>query len=392
LRRRIASLVVLLLAATAAGCGAGSGSTVLSGRVDDEIVTVSAPSFTGGRPTTATVPALVRLGVASRLASVTVEVGDRVTAGEVVAIIDAREMEAQVEAARASAHLAAERPQVIDARLGDLAANRTTLEDNRRKIADAIAQLTSARRDLIGKLEQARATLAQLKALQAKLAKMPPPSLPPTVPPPPGAPNPRTLAANIAKLEAGIAKMEAGIAKMDAGLAKARSGLAKLGSADAKLADARNTLIGLRDVATVAEGISEVAVQLAQARLDLATLRSPVDGVVTAASKSGETVIALAPVVKIRPDAASQVIAYLTPEQHARLALGDKASVAIDSLRREHFSASVTFIGVRAQYPPSWMTTAETHMTRAFPVRVTLDSPDTRLPAGVPADVTFKSK
>jgi len=107
-------------------------------------------------------------------------------------------------------------------------------------------------------------------------------------------------------------------------------------------------------------------------------------------SGSGESVVAGAPVVSIRPDGFSAVDAYLPPDNLGGLRPGDSALVEIDSHPGQSHSATVTFVGVRAVYPPSWVSTTEVHMTRALPVRVTLDDASVVLPPGTPADVTIE--
>ncbi len=146
----------------------------------------------------------------------------------------------------------------------------------------------------------------------------------------------------------------------------------------------------MRRVAREATGATAVAIRLAEAQRDLAVLRSPVDGVVDTCARSGESVVSGAPVVSVRPDASSAVDVYLAPERLGDLRVGDSAIVEIDSHPGQRHPATVTLIGVRAVYPPSWMSTTEVHMTRALQVRVTLDDPEVVLPPGTPADVTLE--
>jgi HlyD family secretion protein len=331
------------------------------------------------------------LGQAQRLVSVPVQEGDRVRAGDVVARLDDAALLAAIDAARAARRASLAQIGVLAARLDDVADARSTIADNRATVRDAIAKLSRTRTDLAEKLAAAKKQLATLRALQRSLPSRPPGSRPPTGSVPPGgAPNPAQIAAAISKLESALAQLTAGIAKIDAGLAQARSGLAKLDDASATTADARSALRGVRGVAREATGATAVAIRLAEAQRDLTVLYSPVNGVVDASARSGESVISGAPVVSIRPDASSAVDVYLPPERLGDLAVGDSAIVEIDSHPGQRHPATVTMIGARAVYPPSWMSTTEVHMTRALPVRVTLDDPEVVLPAGTPADVTLE--
>ena len=283
---------------------------------------------------------------------------------------------------------------VLDARLDDVADARSTIAENRATVRDAIAKLTRTRADLAEKLAAAKKQLATLRALQRRSRRCRPSrraaGRPPAACRRVALPNPAQIAAAISKLESAVAQLTAGIAKIDAGLAQARSGLAKLSDASATTADARSALRGVRKVAREASGATAVAVRLAEAQRDLAVLRSPVDGVVDSSARSGESVISGAPVVSIRPDASSAVDVYLPPERLGDLRVGDSAIVEIDSHPGQRHPATVTLIGARAVYPPSWMSTTEVHMTRALQVRVTLDDPEVVLPAGTPADVTLE--
>jgi len=394
----VATLVVAALAI--AGCSASGGQTELSGRVDDSLTVVSAPALAAPSPLPApanarsrpaTVAVIAGLGQAQRLVSVPVRQGDRVHAGDVVARLDDAALAAAIGSAKASRRIALAQIGVLDARLDVVADARSTIAENRATVRDAIAKLTRTRADLAEKLAAARKQLATLRALQRRLPSIPPGSRPPTGSVPPGGlPNAAQIAAAISKLESAVAQLTAGIAKIDAGLARARTGLAKLGDASATTADARAALRGVRRVAREATGASAVAVRLAEAQRDLAVLRSPVDGTVVTAPHTGESAIPGAPVVSIRPDTASAVDVYVPPERLGDLRVGDSAIVELDSHPGQRHPATVTLIGVRAVYPPSWMSTTEVHMTRALPVRVTLNDPEVALPAGTPADVTLE--
>lgn len=404
-RRSVAlQLTVAALAAgmlAVAGCSL-DGDVRLSGRVVDSTAGVSAPAIAtpspfpasaNGRPRPTAVAAMTGLDQAQRLVSVPVRVGDRVSAGDVVARIDDAGLVAAIGAARAARRVADSRVGVIDARLDDVADARSTIAESRATVRDAIAKLTRTRADLAEKLATAKKQLAAVRALQRAVPSIPSGSRPPTGSVPPGgAPDPAQIAATISKLESAVAQLAAGIAKIDAGLAQARSGLKRLNDAAATTADARSALQAVRGVAREAVGTTAVAIRLAEVQRDLSVLHSPADGVVIAAARSGESVIAGAPVVSIRPDASSAVDVYLPPERLGDLRVGDSAIVEIDSHPGQHHPATVTLIGSRAVYPPSWMSTTEVHMTRARQVRVTLDDPEVALPAGTPADVTLETE
>lgn len=411
MRRRItlaAASLLLVAAATAvsAGCSARGGDLDLSGRVADETVVVAmpvlptvtpriaasatlSPAASAGRSRQTTAATLARIGSVTRIATVAVEAGDRVRAGDVVAVLDDAALAAAVEAARASQRVADAQVGVLGARLDDVADARATIAGRRADVRSAIAQLTATRADLIAQRAAAATQLAALEALRARLSQLPPGVAPPTGTIPTGTPTGAAIDAAIAQLRAGIAKMDAGLAKIDAGLAQARTGLAKLADASATAADARGTLEGVREVARDAARATGVGVELASVRRDLAVLRAPADGIVVQAARAGDALPAGAPVVVIRPDATAAIDVFIAPKALGDLAPGDAAQVRTDSSGDAAYSATVSWIGPRAVYPPSWMATTDVHLTRARPVRVTLDDAAVHLAPGTPADVTI---
>lgn len=384
-RRVLGALMLAAIALSASGCASDSTDISLSGRIADETVSIDVPNLTAPRSKPATVAGLVRLDQVSRVVSVAVAPGDHVDPGDEVARIDDARLAAEVRSARAAQRLADARVDVLSARIDDVIDARATISDSRATVRTAIADLTASRADLDAKLASARAQLAELRALLERLGHLPPGSTPPT-----GTPAPQQIVGMIAQLEAAVTQMESGIAKLDAGLAKARSARGNLEKADATTAEARRTLTGLRDVAREGAVMSGIAVEIARTRRELATLHSPVSGTVLETAQPGEALAPDSPVVRIRPTAASSVIAYVTPKQRARLTPGTRATVRIDSLPAETFAATLTLVGARATYPPSWFTTTETHMTRSFAVRVTLEDRTVQLPAGTPADIKIE--
>lgn len=394
--RTIAALAAASLLVSA--CAPATKTIEASGRVVDDAVTVSMPTLpvpspvigaASARSRTATAVALVGLGRAQRIESVGVAVGDTVSAGQKVAQLDDAMLIADEGAARAAAKAARAQVDVLDARLGDVADARATIAETRATVSAAITKLTKTRAELTATLATARAQRAKLQAILDAMTGNPGPGKPPTGTVPPGpTPNPDAIRAAIARLDAGIAKMTDGLAKIDAGLAKARTGLARLSTASATTADARSTLRRVRALAREAVHVRDAAVALTVTRRDLAAVSAPAAGTVIAVCSAGEALAPGAPLVTIRPTQAASVEVWLAPEKARRLSLGDGASVRTDGPTAP-LRATVSRIGVRAVYPPSWVATTDVHMMRAILVRVTLDDSSAPLHPGVPADVTF---
>lgn len=417
-----AVLALALVAGAATGCARGgvaaSGElaatgTVIADRIAVPVPTLAVPSpdVTVGFPTTglggalpaagsrsrvATVAAAVSLGKRARVASMAVETGSVVRAGDVLGTMDSSLLAAGVESARAAAAQARANRDLLGDRLSTLNSKGDTLTTTRTKLVKTIADLEKMRAQIASQLAAAKDALAKLEAAMAARASMPRSGIPtrsavPTGSLPPGGMPPGGKLPDPAALRAGIAKMTAGLAKLDAGLAKAKAGLAKLDSAKVKLSDARTTLRSTRPLADVAVDLADTGVELAQARLSDATVYAPCDGAVLSAARAGDVLAPGAPLVTLRPARASRVQLWLEGSELEGIAVGKPASVRIDSLPGEVFSAKVTLVGVEYGFPPTSLATQIIHLTRAVPVQVTLDDGKT-IPPGTPADVTISTR
>jgi multidrug resistance efflux pump len=324
-----------------------------------------------------------------------------------------------------------------------LLSTRATLVETRGHLIDKRAALRRTRTDLRAQRAQLRTKKSealdkraqldqQVNELQQVLAQLPPdPATPPPLPP--GTPVPPTRAqvlAAIAQLQAGMGQVDAGLAQIDpalvridtglrdltsglvtiesglgrtgaglegirtglpkieAGLAKARDGLARLDDAAARLGDARRALGQRKDQAEIAATAARIAVRAARRQLDHATVTAPVDGVVVRAAAPGDVLAPGATLVAIRPDAAPRATVWLAPDDLSQVCVGDRAALHGDWMPAGTSApATLTSIGQRWDYPPSWHATDEVHLTRALPVEVTASSD--ALPAGVPVDITI---
>lgn len=439
------SIVAVLAGFALAGCAAGPD--VLAGRVADDTIDVQAPSIpmpqvslnagappapdaagadvsagaqrtssaAPGRSVTPTITAITGLGTVVRLKSVAVREGDRVSAGDVVAMLDTEALDANIAMSQATLKATRAQVGVLDDALDTVADNRSTLSSNRAKVGDAISQLTTTRAELASRLAQARKALKQVEKLLGSMPSggvppgaTPPGSAPGTLPPgalppgtkPPGTPPPGSLPpADIpdpAELRAGIAQLEAGIRRIDSGLAQARSAQAQLSSASGRLTDAKTLLKNLRQLARISVDAARVSVRIAKNERSLAEVRSPSGGVVVWAASAGDVLSPGATLVRIRPDGATRITTWITPQTERWLtnATGPFAksqttdiTVSTDWTGSRGFSASVSHIGVRAEYPPTSFATDEVHLTRAIPLELRLDDDNVALPAGAPVDI-----
>ncbi len=338
-----------------------SGVLYAAGAVRSDPAAVLAPSLA----TTRTATSAAQPAIAGVLAAVEVSAGDHVSAGQVLARLDDRELALRVDAAKAAARGAKARVGVIDANLDTVASNTTKLADARRALDDALAKLRASRADVIKNLAAAEAAAA---------------TAPPVLPP--GMPDPRAV----------VAKLKGALAQIDAGLAKAAAGRAKLDTGAAKLSDARSQLHGARGVLVLAADAAEAGVQVAEARRALTVVRAPYAGVVTWAAETGAVAFAGGPVARILPDGPVLLDTYLDAEQVKLLRVGSTATASSDSHPDGAYAGRVSAIRPVYGYPPTALPTSLIHMTRAFRVTVTLDDTAAPLPPGTPADLTISTR
>ncbi|MFT4297199.1 MAG: HlyD family efflux transporter periplasmic adaptor subunit [Micropruina sp.] len=421
------------------GCAQPSATIEATGRVGADVLTVQAPALTvprvdldagferapGDAANLSSVPALLSLGTAQRIAAVQVRLGDQVRAGDVLVRFDDAALAAQQRAAKADRTAAKAQVGVIDAGIDTTHDREAEIADKRAEVTDGIAKATKARRTLIKNLVEARAASKklpkQLATVQRTLADLKPKlaqvrdrlaqveaalaALPPEAPDEVRAPllaartqlraAEKQLSTAIAKLTTARGKLTAGIAQVtkgigalnravatiDTNLAKARDGLRQLDKARQRVRDARAGLKRARKLAVIAAR-NNTAVDAAGTARGQAVVSAPSDGVVTSVAALGDVIAPGATVATIaRP--ALIVTTWLAPEQVARVCTGDPATISLDTAPAPA-AGRVSRILPEATYPPSYQTTDQTHLTRAVPVEITVSDP---LPPGVPADI-----
>ena len=283
------------------------------------------------------------------------------------------------------------------------------------KVEKQIKELTGTRAALAKKragLSADRASAAtKLAEVEATLAALPP-DAPPSVRDPLLAAQ-KQLQDAIAAMDAGLAQMKAGLAQLDAGLgklkaarvklkaaitqvnegipqltkaiktvdtnlAKAHDGLKKIDRGIKKIREARADLKRSRKLAVIAAD-DDNPVRQAQTARNQAVVTAPRAGIVSSIADVGEVVAPGATVAELSAPA-HVVQVWLAPAAAAQVCVGDAATVEFGGQP----AATVSRILPLAQYPPTFHTTDEVHLTRAVPVEVTADA---ALPPGVPVDV-----
>jgi multidrug resistance efflux pump len=306
--RRAATVLPLVVSLVVGLFGCAEPNRILvSGNVDDDVVTVEAPQIeipepdlnagfansglppTGGQAIAPSSPdaAAAPPGSWNRIATVEVREGDQVQAGQVLARFESEALRANINVAHADAMVAASQMPVIDSAVDKTYDKERDINAALKKINKAIRQLRSTRANLARQLSQARRQLPQLEAkrdqvqsqreqlhrklrqvnqrraeLQTVLAQLPPQQPTTSAPSPsPGSPNREQLIAAIAKLQQARTQLQSGMKQLTraedqltTGLARLRAGIPKLeraiGQIDTGLAKARTQRAKLRRAKT----------------------------------------------------------------------------------------------------------------------------------------------
>lgn len=363
--------------------------------------------------------------IPGRIQRIRADEGDAVKAGDVLVVLEGREMAAQVDQARASLAVAHAR----------LAQARAALELQQAQTEAAVAQAEAA-------LDTARARLPQaeesktLTASQSDLAIIQAEGALRTA-----QANAAVARANLQRAAGDLARLEplykegaisaqqldtarsardAAQAQYDAAqltvrqtdtalaLARANARLVEIRGQDVSAAEAqvrqaeaalRNAKAGAALVAQRRADVAAAQAQIAQAeatvRLLLAqqdnlTIVSPTNGVVLARHASaGEIVGAGAPILTVGALDEVWIRLFIPLPQLGRIAIGQTATVTTDALSGRSFAGTVTEISQQAEFTPKNVQTREERVKQVFAVKVTLRNPERLLKPGMPADASI---
>jgi multidrug resistance efflux pump len=175
--------------------------------------------------------------------------------------------------------------------------------------------------------------------------------------------------------------------------ARAQYDLTKAGARPQQLEAARAQVAATQAQAEAARAQAEAA-QAALAVLDVQLsklkLAAPADGVVLArAVEPGEMAVPNAALLVLANLRQLTLTVYVPEDRVGQVRLGQAASVRVDSFPDETFTGTVTHIADNAEFTPRNVQTAEGRKTTVFAVRLSVDNPDGKLKAGMPADVVF---
>jgi HlyD family secretion protein len=273
-----------------------------------------------------------------RITEVTVEEGDAVSAGEVVARLEASDFEDLRRLAQARAAARRARLEALEA-----GSRPEEIEQARAEVARARAAKTLARSE---------------RDRQAELAA-------------------RDVAAHRAHEQAEAAFEEAA-ARLKA--AQATLELVEAGPRAEAIAAARAALAA-----------DQAAVGLAERRLSDARLKAPSDGVIHARIREPGAVVAPgAPVLTLSLASPLWVRSYVEEPDLGRLSPGMPAEIRTDA--GEVYSGRVGFISPKAEFTPKTVQTREQRTSLVYRFRVVVDPPAEGLRQGMPVDVILRPR
>jgi HlyD family secretion protein len=132
---------------------------------------------------------------------------------------------------------------------------------------------------------------------------------------------------------------------------------------------------------------AQAALDLVRAQAENTILRAPVGGtVVTKSVEVGDVVPAgqrLIAVARLDP---AWIRVYIPESDLPRVRLGQPARVFVDGFPGRAYEGTVTEIGQQAEFTPRSAQTREERVKLVFAVKITLPNPDLSLKSGMPAD------
>lgn len=300
-----------------AGCGGNDGLIKASGTVE-------------------ATEAQLGFQAVGRIENIFVDEGDSVRAGEVMARLDAAEMNARIEQAEAQAD----------------AARAVLSEMERGSRREEIAQARAARDAAQQRFNDAARDLERMRTLHAGGAVS-------------------QEAFDKAELAHEVAKSQFEQAQEQFKLVEQGPRAERIEGARAQLAQA------------------EAVVRTLQASLENMIIIAPFDGIVTVRHREqGETVPLGSPVLNLLNRNDRWIRIYVPETRIGELRIGQSATITFDTYPDKSYRGEVVFIASQAEFTPKTVQTAEERIKLVYAVKVRImEDPSYDLKPGVPADV-----
>jgi HlyD family secretion protein len=335
--------------------------------------------------------------VTGRVATLHVDEGSDVKAGQLIADLEAEELVAQLRQAKAALQSAEARlvqaritlqvePITVRTQIRQAGENLQAAEERLRllkagfrsqEIEEARANLGQAQ----SRLEIARLTRDRLRGLLAD-----------------GAVSRQDLDRAQTDFEAAEAAvrgasqrlnmLEEGSRPEDIRMAQAERDRAAA-ALEAARANAATLDLRQQDVRVAEAAVREAAanVRRLETQVDELKVIAPLDAtVLTKAVEAGEVVAAGKPLVLLGDLDHPWIKIYVPETQLGKVRLGAAARVLVDSFPKQPFQGTVSWISDQAEFTPKNVQTAEERVNLVYAVKITITNAERKLKAGMPAD------
>ena len=160
----------------------------------------------------------------------------------------------------------------------------------------------------------------------------------------------------------------------------------KVQATRAALAQAQATLAQAEQSANQ----TQANLDLLEVQLSKLAVTAPMDGIVlTRSIEPGEVLSPASPALTLGVLDPLTITVYVPEAEIGLLAIGQTASLVVDSFPGEIFQANIIHIADQAEFTPRNVQTTESRKTTVFAVKLQLQNPDGILKPGMPADVSF---
>jgi HlyD family secretion protein len=86
------------------------------------------------------------------------------------------------------------------------------------------------------------------------------------------------------------------------------------------------------------------------------------------------------------------ITVYVPEDRYGQLALGQQATVTVDSFDGLTFTATIIQIADQAEFTPRNVQTAEGRSSTVYAIKLSVENPEGKLKIGMPADVVFSDQ
>lgn len=343
----------------------------------------------------------VSFKVPGRVVARPADEGQRLSAGALVARLESRELEAEVDRLRAALSATETRvPQLrTEIALQEALTQARTTEAQAALAAreEQLAQLRSGTRpqelqraqaevrEAKAVMENARAEQERMEALYRE-----------------GGVSAQTRDAARTASEVAVERHRNALERLD--LAKEGPRTEEIRRAEAEVGQARGSLLVARtgeleslrkrqELATQQAAIARdrAAVAAAEAQLSYTVLTAPQAGIVLRKHvEPGEMIAAGTPAVTLADLTDVWLKIYVPEADLGRVKLGQTAEVTTDSYRGKVYRGTVSFINSEAEFTPKNVQTQEERVKLVFAVKIRLENPNQELKPGMPADARLR--